>query len=159
MCAYSLTKSATDILAPLARQSRKVWNVFLPLTQGVARGLALPWAIILRPFGAGRFFIRCRNLWGREVQGFSCNYSDGGRRDARPYVEIVCRAGIFWRSGCNYRVLGVDVLLLWRRAVATPHCDYCDVVITGGLPRVPRVPSARPFGVRCARTRTRRGIC
>jgi hypothetical protein len=24
-------------------------------TQGVARGLSLPWAIIFRPFGAGRF--------------------------------------------------------------------------------------------------------
>src|SRR5579859_6543710 len=61
-------------------------------TQGVARGLALPWANILLP------------LRGAQA--------------------------------------------LWRRAVATPHCDDRDTVITAGWPRVPRVPTVRPFGVR-----------
>jgi hypothetical protein len=41
----------TEILAALARRSRKLRGRFWFITQGAARGLALPWAIIFHPTG------------------------------------------------------------------------------------------------------------
>jgi hypothetical protein len=45
-------ENTTNILAALARL-RRIWvDIFGIATQGVARGLALPWAVIFRPYRA-----------------------------------------------------------------------------------------------------------